>query len=139
MPAGEPLLDAHLRDDVETVAFGPGGQVMLLSFEAQGDGHGGVAEIEVRGERILLDLPYSEPYNLLNTLAAVAAAVAVGVKPAGAVEARFSSLRGEIVELPGVVNDRRVPAAGSPLNHRKIASDYSPHVWETVDRPKNPC
>jgi len=108
VPAGEPLLDAHLRDDVETVAFGPGGQVMLLSFEAHGDGHGGVAEIEVRGERILLDLPYSEPYNLLNTLAAVAAAQLIGVRPNGRVEVAFSSLRGEIVELAGdvtVVND----------------------------------
>ena len=68
----------------------------------------GRAEIEAREKRIELDLPYDEPHNLLNTLAAVAAAVAVGVEPAGAVEPRFSSLRGEIVELPGgvtVVND----------------------------------
>jgi len=59
-------------------------------------------------ERILLDLPYSEPYNLLNTLAAVGAAQALSVKPNGAVEVAFSSLRGEIVELAGgvtVVND----------------------------------
>ena len=75
---------------------------MLLSFDA------GRAEIEARGELIELDLPYDEPHNLLNTLAAVGAALALGVQPAGAVDPSFSSMRGEIVELPGgvtVVND----------------------------------
>ncbi len=111
VPASEPLLEEHLRDDLETISFGPGGDVMLLSFaagEGAGGAFGGVAEIEARGERILVDLPYAEPYNLLNTLAAVAAAVAIGVRPSGLVDVRFSSLRGEIVELPGgvtVVND----------------------------------
>ncbi len=102
VPVSEPLLEQHLRDDLDTWTFGPGGQVQLLSFEA------GRAEIEARGERIELELPYSEPHNLLNTLAAVAAARALGVTPRGSVDARFSSLRGEIVELPGgvtVVND----------------------------------
>ena len=102
VPASEPLLDAHLRDDLDTWTFGPGGQVMLLAFDA------GRAEIEARGEPVELDLPYSEPYHLLNTLAAVAAVRAIGVTPRGAVDVRFSSLRGEVVELPGgvtVVND----------------------------------
>ena len=102
VPAGERLLDAHLRQDLDTITFGPGGQVMLLSFD------GGAAEIEARGERIQLELPYSEPFNLLNTLAAVGAALALEVRPAGRVDVRFSSLRGEVLELPGgvtVVND----------------------------------
>src|SRR5690606_20364622 len=54
------------------------------------------------------ELPYAEPYNLLNTLAAVAAATAVGVVPSGRVDVQFSPLRNEVVELPGgvtVVND----------------------------------
>jgi UDP-N-acetylmuramoyl-tripeptide--D-alanyl-D-alanine ligase len=108
VPAGEALLERHLRDDLDTVTFGPGGDVMLLSFERHADGRGGSAEIEAREDRILLELPFAEPYNLLNTLAAVGAAVAIGVRPAGAVDVGFSSLRGEIVELPGgvtVVND----------------------------------
>ena len=102
VPASEPLMKAHLRDDLDTWTFGPGGQVMLLAFE---DGH---AEIEARGERIELELPFDEPHNLLNALAAVAAARALGVHPGGRVEVEFSSLRGEVVELPGgvtVVND----------------------------------
>jgi UDP-N-acetylmuramoyl-tripeptide--D-alanyl-D-alanine ligase len=102
VPARERLLADHLRDDLETITFGPGGDVMMLSFDA------GRAEIEARGRPIALELPYAEPHNLLNTLAAVAAATALGVTPAGRVDVRFSSLRGEVVELPGgvtVVND----------------------------------
>jgi UDP-N-acetylmuramoyl-tripeptide--D-alanyl-D-alanine ligase len=102
VPASEPLLDAHLRDDLDTWTFGPGGQVRLLSFD---DGR---AEIEAREEIVELELSYSEPYNLLNTLAAVAAARALGVRVGGRVDVRFSSMRGEVVELPGgvtVVND----------------------------------
>jgi UDP-N-acetylmuramoyl-tripeptide--D-alanyl-D-alanine ligase len=67
-----------------------------------------VAEIEARDEIVRLELPYSEPHNLLNTLAAVAASRALGVPVRGRVDVRFSSLRGEVVELPGgvtVVND----------------------------------
>jgi UDP-N-acetylmuramoyl-tripeptide--D-alanyl-D-alanine ligase len=102
VPAGEPLLDAHLRDDLDTWTFGPGGDVHLLAFER------GRAEIDARGERVELELPYAEPHNLLNTLAAVAAARALGVAVGGRVDVRFSSLRGEVVELAGgvtVVND----------------------------------
>ncbi len=102
VPASEPLLDAHLRDDLETTTFGPGGNVNLLAFDA------GRAEIDVGDSTLELELPFSEPYNLLNTLAGVAAALAVGVRPSGRVEPAFSSMRGEIVELGGgvtVVND----------------------------------
>jgi UDP-N-acetylmuramoyl-tripeptide--D-alanyl-D-alanine ligase len=102
VPARERLLAEHLRADLDTITFGPGGDVALLAF------NDGVAEIEARGEQVEIELPYDEPYNLLNTLAAVAAAHALGVRPAGAVEVEFSSLRGEVVELPGavtVVND----------------------------------
>jgi UDP-N-acetylmuramoyl-tripeptide--D-alanyl-D-alanine ligase len=102
VPARERLLAEHLRDDVETITFGPGGEVTLLAFDS------GLAEIEARGERLELELPYDEPHNLLNTLAALAAARALGASPAGRVDVRFSSMRGEVVELPGgvtVVND----------------------------------
>jgi len=108
VPAREPLLEQHLRDDIDTITFGPGGQVMLLSFDARVGGRGGTAEIEAREESVVLDLPYDEPHNLINTLAAVAAATAIGVKPVGRVDVQFSALRGEVVEIPGgvtVVND----------------------------------
>jgi UDP-N-acetylmuramoyl-tripeptide--D-alanyl-D-alanine ligase len=102
VPAEESLLAAHLRDDLDTWTFGPGGQVSLVHSE------NGRVQIDARGERVDLELPFSEPHNLQNTLAGVAAAMALGVKPQGRIEARFSSLRGEVVELAGgvtVVND----------------------------------
>jgi UDP-N-acetylmuramoyl-tripeptide--D-alanyl-D-alanine ligase len=102
VPQGEELLAEHLRDDLTTITFGDGGDVDLIAFE------NGTARIAAGGTEIELQLPFSEPYNLKNTLAAVAAARAVGVDPSGAVDVRFSSLRGELVELDGgiaVVND----------------------------------
>ena len=102
VPASEPLLARHLRDDLDTWTFGPGGQVQLLSMD------GPRAEFEARGSTVRLELSYSEPHNLLNTCAAVAAARALGLPVGGQVDVRFSSLRGEVVELPGgvtVVND----------------------------------
>jgi UDP-N-acetylmuramoyl-tripeptide--D-alanyl-D-alanine ligase len=103
VPAGEPLLEPHLRADIETLTFGDGGDVWLRSFDDDG-----VAVIDARGDEIALELSYREPHNVLNTVAAVAAATALGIKPEGKVDVRFSSLRGEIVELGGgitVVND----------------------------------
>jgi UDP-N-acetylmuramoyl-tripeptide--D-alanyl-D-alanine ligase len=102
VPAGEKLLEKHLRDDLETITFGEGGDVTLTSFDR------GRALVHVGGHEVTLDLPFEEPHNLMNTLAAVAAATALGVTPRGAIDVRFSSLRGEIVDLPGdvtVVND----------------------------------
>jgi UDP-N-acetylmuramoyl-tripeptide--D-alanyl-D-alanine ligase len=102
VPAREPLLESHLRDDLDTWTFGPGAQVQLLAMD------GDRAEIEARGRTVELELPYREPHNLLNTLAAVAAASALELPIGGRVDVRFSSLRGEVVELPGgvvVVND----------------------------------
>jgi UDP-N-acetylmuramoyl-tripeptide--D-alanyl-D-alanine ligase len=102
VPQGEALLAEHLRDDLETVTFGEDGDVQLVSFED------GVATISAQGTDVQLELSFSEPYNVINTLAAVAAARAVGVEPAGRVDVQFSSLRGELVELDGgvaVVND----------------------------------
>jgi UDP-N-acetylmuramoyl-tripeptide--D-alanyl-D-alanine ligase len=102
VPQGEALLAEHLRDDLTTITFGDGGDVDLVAFAD------GTARIAASGTEIELRLPFAEPYNLKNTLAAVAAARAVGVEPSGAVDVRFSSLRGELVELDGgvaVVND----------------------------------
>jgi UDP-N-acetylmuramoyl-tripeptide--D-alanyl-D-alanine ligase len=104
VPEGEPLLAPHLRDDVETVTFGEGGDVALRAF----DPGSGRAAIDARGREVVLELGYREPHNVLNTVAAVAAATALGIEPKGRVDVRFSSLRGEVVELEGgvtVVND----------------------------------
>jgi UDP-N-acetylmuramoyl-tripeptide--D-alanyl-D-alanine ligase len=87
VPAGEDLLQVHLRPDVRTVTFGPGGDVAEL-----GD----------------VDIPFTSAHMRSNALAALAAARAVGVEPAGPIEVALSELRGERIELPSgvvVVND----------------------------------
>ena len=88
VPAGETLLDAHRRDDVTTVTFGPGGDVAELPAGLQ--------------------LPFTSAHMRRNALAALAAARAVGVEPDGLLEVTLSSFRGQRIELPGdivVVND----------------------------------
>ena len=98
VPAGEELLRSHLRDDVDVVTFGESGDVRLVSA----DEAGGVV-IDARGERVELELSYTQAHNRLNTLAAVAAALAIGVRPAGRVEVPFSAMRGERIDLPSGV------------------------------------
>jgi len=84
LPADEPLLDVHLREDLHTVTFGPGGDVAALP--------GGV------------ELPFTSRHMRLNALAALAAARAAGVEPAaGMLDVELSALRGQRIELPGPV------------------------------------
>lgn len=96
VPAGEALLEAHRRDDVTTVTFGPGGDVDALpeGLELGLSGAGGGPMISAHMRR--------------NALAALAAARALGVEPSGALEVSLSSFRGQRLHLPGdivVVND----------------------------------
>ena len=70
------------------VRFGDGGDVWL-------DGDTVVAH----GERLDLELPFRARHQRVNALAAVAAALAVGVRPSGRLEVQVGHLRGERVEL----------------------------------------
>jgi UDP-N-acetylmuramoyl-tripeptide--D-alanyl-D-alanine ligase len=125
LPAGEPLLQEHLRDDVHTITFGPDGDVQLEDRRDDGsvwilDGMSaarsgirrspiGMADISpVRDRektppsepaRIVLRPSFAQTHNLRNLLAAVAAARALGVTPGGEVTVRFSALRGERIHL----------------------------------------
>jgi UDP-N-acetylmuramoyl-tripeptide--D-alanyl-D-alanine ligase len=95
VPADEPLLTRYRRDDLRTITFGEGGEVELL-----GSGEDGAVSIRA-GERTLTFRPsFAQAYNLRNLLAAVAAAEALGAHPSGALEVRFSALRGDRLELP---------------------------------------
>jgi UDP-N-acetylmuramoyl-tripeptide--D-alanyl-D-alanine ligase len=97
VPAGEPLLARHLRDDLETVTFGDGGDVRLLRSDP------GQVEIGLGGERIALPVNFQQAHLRHNLLAAVAAARAVGVTPSGPVELALSPGRGQRVALAGDV------------------------------------
>ncbi|MBJ7332256.1 MAG: UDP-N-acetylmuramoyl-tripeptide--D-alanyl-D-alanine ligase, partial [Solirubrobacteraceae bacterium] len=87
VPAAEPRLERWRRDDVRWVTFGSGGDVADLGA---------------------VELPFASAHMRLNALAALAAARAIGVEPAGPVEVALSAMRGQRLELPGgvtVVND----------------------------------
>jgi UDP-N-acetylmuramoyl-tripeptide--D-alanyl-D-alanine ligase len=83
VPAGEALLAARAGEDVTTVTFGPGGDVAELP-----EG---------------LALGFASAHMHLNALAALAAARAAGVEPAGLIDVALSALRGQRRELPGGV------------------------------------
>jgi UDP-N-acetylmuramoyl-tripeptide--D-alanyl-D-alanine ligase len=105
VPAGEPLLDPYLREALDVVTFGPGGDVDYAGASLDDPRRYLVRAGE---DGFALDLPFDSRHNLRNTLAAVAAARAVGVRPEGRVDVRFGALRGERLALPGgvtVVND----------------------------------
>jgi UDP-N-acetylmuramoyl-tripeptide--D-alanyl-D-alanine ligase len=97
VPAGEELLDGHLRDDLETVTFGDGGDVRLLRSDSD------QVEIGLGTERIALQVNFEQAHLRHNLLAAVAAARAVGVTPSGPVELALSPGRGQRMTLAGDV------------------------------------
>jgi UDP-N-acetylmuramoyl-tripeptide--D-alanyl-D-alanine ligase len=93
VPAAEPLLAPHLRDDLNTITFGDTGQVRLLAA------HGDHVSIDRAGVTIELDVSFSQAHLRRNLLAAVAAAGAVGVVPSGRVELALTPGRGERARL----------------------------------------
>jgi UDP-N-acetylmuramoyl-tripeptide--D-alanyl-D-alanine ligase len=97
VPAGEPLLEPYLRDDLRTLRFGDGGDVRLLRSDGE---H---VEIDCAGEAVALEVPFTQAHLRSNLLAAVAAARAVGVHPTGRVQLSLSAGRGEAVTLAGGV------------------------------------
>ena len=129
VPADAPLLAPHLRDDVDVVRFGPGGDVRYPAFDvglaARPAAAPALVTADVRGEPVDLELPFTSRHMLDNALAALAAAWAIGVRPAGRVDVRLSALRGERVELAGgavVVNDCY---NANPLSMRAALDDLA--------------
>ncbi|HEY1591780.1 MAG TPA: UDP-N-acetylmuramoyl-tripeptide--D-alanyl-D-alanine ligase [Solirubrobacteraceae bacterium] len=93
VPAGEPLLEPHLRDDLNTITFGDSGDVRLVRSDDE------VVEIDLAGRTIVLEVPFRQEHLRRNLLPAVAAAAAVGVVPEGAVALELTAGRGEHVAL----------------------------------------
>jgi UDP-N-acetylmuramoyl-tripeptide--D-alanyl-D-alanine ligase len=134
VPSDEPLLEPWLRDDLEVVTFGPGGDV---HYEGASLRSGVVPDavptrhvVIAQGERIELELPFDSRHNLLNALAALAAARAIGVHPSGRIDVRFSSMRGERVAVGigvVVINDCY---NANPLSMRAALDDLASHHAE---------
>ena len=136
VPSDEPRLEPWLRPELEIVTFGPGGDVAFEGSSLRGgtvpDALPSTHVIMAGGERIELELPFEQAHNLMNTLAAVAAARAIGVTPSGRLDVRFSGLRGERVLLgtgATVINDCY---NANPLSMRAALDDLATH--ETAGR-----
>ncbi|HEY1834587.1 MAG TPA: UDP-N-acetylmuramoyl-tripeptide--D-alanyl-D-alanine ligase [Solirubrobacteraceae bacterium] len=95
VPADEPLLSPHLREDLETVTFGAGGDVSFAAPAVPGE------PVRIRdGEtELVLEPSFEQAHQLRNLLAAVAAARAIGVTPRGRLEVEFSAMRGQRTRL----------------------------------------
>jgi UDP-N-acetylmuramoyl-tripeptide--D-alanyl-D-alanine ligase len=104
LPAVEPLLEPHLRDDLELVRFGEAGDVTQADLEG-------------------LELPFSSAHMLLNATAALAAARAIGVTPAGRVEPALSAMRGQLRHLPGSVTVVEDCYNANPMSMRAALDD----------------
>jgi UDP-N-acetylmuramoyl-tripeptide--D-alanyl-D-alanine ligase len=94
IPAREPRLQPHLRDQLRTITFGDGGDVTLAEKRADGN-----VVIVDHGEQIVLRPSFAQAHNLRNLLAAVAAARALGYTPEGRLDVSFSALRGARLTL----------------------------------------
>lgn len=94
-PAGEALLEAHIRRDVANVTFGEGGDVTLVAAD------GPQLTIDAQGVELRLEIELPQAHLRRNLLAAAAAALAVGVTPDGPILAELSPGRGERFALPG--------------------------------------
>jgi len=119
VPAGEPLLDPYLRDDLRVRRFD--------AAAVARDGDGWV--FAVGGRDVRLELPFQQRHLVANVLAALTAYDALGLPleraAEGAAAIRLSRWRGEVRELPGgglVVNDAY---NANPLSMRAALVDLA--------------
>jgi UDP-N-acetylmuramoyl-tripeptide--D-alanyl-D-alanine ligase len=106
IPADAEALEPHLRESVEVVTFGPGGDVFAREAKAA-DRRTEALVVTPDGEQ-QFGFPFAEAHNLTNALCAIAIGVALEAPLEGlarrAPEIVFSRLRGESIELAdGVV------------------------------------
>lgn len=101
VPADSGPLGPHIGGELETISFGPGGDVHALEART-GEGRTEALVATPLGEADF-EFPFEEAYNLTNALCAVAIGTALGIEPAAmaplTARIQFSRLRGERVEL----------------------------------------
>jgi UDP-N-acetylmuramoyl-tripeptide--D-alanyl-D-alanine ligase len=130
VPAGARLLEPHLRDDVRTVTFGPGGDVRLLDTDGE---HVSIQSAET-SHRLELEVPFTQAHMRTNLLAAVAASEAIGVTPSGRVEVAFSPGRGQRLELPDGVTLIDDCYNANPMSMRAALDDLASSAAGDGDR-----
>ena len=119
VPAGERLLEPYLRADVHTITFGDLGDVRLVRSDPE------TVEIDLRGEAIVLEVPFVQAHLRRNLLPAVAAAKAVGVTPSGRVALELTAGRGQHLELAGGVTLIDGCYNANPMSMRAALEDLA--------------
>lgn len=102
LPRDEPLLEPHLRADIEIVRFGAGDDLGGLDLGA-----------------------HSSAHMRLNAAAALAAARAVGVEPHGQLDLQLSEMRGQRLSLPGEVTVVVDCYNANPMSMRAALDDLA--------------
>ncbi|HLH66557.1 MAG TPA: UDP-N-acetylmuramoyl-tripeptide--D-alanyl-D-alanine ligase [Solirubrobacteraceae bacterium] len=119
VPAGERLLEPHLRGDLRTITFGDGGDVRMLSRD------GTRVEIDAAGARVSLEVSFHQAHLMVDLLAAVAAAIAVGVTPSGEVAYRPQPGRGGRLSLPDGITLIDDSYNANPVSMRAALDDLA--------------
>ncbi len=119
IPAEEPLLEPHLRQDVHTVTFGEQGDVRLHQAQE------GRVQIDALGEGVTLEVKFTQAHMRRNLLAAVAAARAIGVAPTGRVDLVLSPGRGQRLALPGGITVIDDCYNANPVSMRAALEDLA--------------
>jgi UDP-N-acetylmuramoyl-tripeptide--D-alanyl-D-alanine ligase len=125
LPAGERLLDPYLRDDIQVISFGEGGDVRLLTADGER------VQIDALGRTVTLEVPFTSAHLRTNLLAAVAAAGAIGVVPEGRLDVVLSSGRGQRVTRPDGVTVIDDCYNANPMSVRAALDDLA----ETASGP----
>ena len=128
IPAGESLLNPHIREDVTTVRFGAEGDVTAIAEDA------GSMRISAQGTEIELKVPFTQAHLRANLLAAVAAAQAVGVTPGGSVDLVLSAGRGQRYITPAGVTVIDDCYNANPMSMRAALLDLAATAAAS-DRP----
>jgi UDP-N-acetylmuramoyl-tripeptide--D-alanyl-D-alanine ligase len=119
IPAGETLLDPHRRTDITTVTFGAHGDVQLKRAD------GATLTIDHLGTEITLEVPFTQAHLRQNLLAAVAAAIAIGVEPAGRIDFEPEAGRGGRTELAGGITVIDDCYNANPMSMRAALDDLA--------------
>jgi UDP-N-acetylmuramoyl-tripeptide--D-alanyl-D-alanine ligase len=119
VPSGESLLDPHLRSDVPTITFGDQGDVRFTQQSPD------AVSIDAAGTSVTLEVDFQQAHLRTDLLAAVAAATAVGVVPAGRVALTLSPGRGETVRLPGDITVIDGCYNANPMSMRAALTDLA--------------
>ncbi len=120
VPVEDPLLAPHLRADLKTISFGERADVTLEQVLSDGS-----VLIRAHGRELELQPSFGQAHNLRNLLAATAAALALGLEPAGPLHVRFSALRGERLELADGVTAINDCYNANPMSMRAAIDDLA--------------